>query len=148
MGNGDSAASRADTVDSGRPALNQKRGDMEIVRTAVLQRMQLIVGDKTYTIEFPLPSVMAAEVKLGRSLKTPHDWFCAEAKDIPALLEAGLKRHHPDVTPEDVLAICDGLNAESYVEITEALGAMNFPKWLEKFREASKRPNGQSADAS
>lgn len=125
---------------------------MEIVKTAVLQRMWLVAGEKTYTVEFPLTAVMRAEEKLGRSLKTPGDWFCAQAKDIPALLEAGLAKHHPDVTEEDVKAICDGLNAEAYVEITEALGALNFPKWLERFKEnlekAKTRPNGLSADAS
>jgi hypothetical protein len=116
---------------------------MEIVKSVVLQRMLLQVGDVSYTIEYPLTSVMKAEEKLGRALKSPSDWFCAQAKDIPALLEAGLAKHHPNVTPEEVQAICDGLSAEAYVEVTEALGALNFPKWLERFKETLEKSQGK-----
>lgn len=106
------------------------------IRAAVIPSLLLKLDDsQSYTVEYPLSAVIAAEEKLGRSLKAAADWFCAPAKDVPALLEAGLRRHHPDITPEEVQSICDRLNAEAYTELTEALGALNFPAWLARFKE-------------
>ena len=115
------------------------------LRAAVIPSLLLQVGETTYTVEFPLPAVIAAEEKLGRSLKAPADWFCAPAKDVPALLEAGLRRHHKGITSEEVQAICDHLNAEAYTELTEALGALNFPGWLARFKENLERAKGDKS---
>lgn len=125
---------------------------MQVIKTAVQQVLKLVAGDKEYTVEFPLTSVMKAEDKLGRSLKGPSDWFGAQTKDIPVLLWAGLLKHHPDVDLEDAQEICEGFNAEMCAEVLDALGALNFPKWLERFKESleksKKRPNVPSVAAS
>ncbi len=97
--------------------------------------MTLSVDGVPYTLEFPLSAVVKAEEKIGRSLKSPGDWFTAPAKDIPALLEAGLSRHHPDVTPEAIAAICDRLDPESYATFAEALGALAFPRFTARYKE-------------
>jgi hypothetical protein len=123
---------------------------------AVKQPLTLKVSGKEYLVEFPLAAVIQAEAKLGRSLKTPADWLCAPAADIPVLLAAGLVKHHPDVTPEEIKAISDGLDPESINEFTEALGALAFPKWLARYKESLTKlqeakgvsPNAASADAS
>jgi hypothetical protein len=106
-----------------------------VVELAVKRPLILKTNDREYTIEYPLSAVIKAEEKLGRSLKSPADWFGAPAKDIPALLEAGLSTHHPDVTPEEIKAICDGISPEAYTEFTEAIGAVAFPRWLARFKE-------------
>jgi hypothetical protein len=127
---------------------------MDVLKTAVTPHLTLEVDEKKYLVEFPLPAVITAEEKIGRSLKSPADWFCAPAKDVPALLEAGLSRHHPDVTAEDIQAICDRLNPEAYAEVTEALGALAFPRFtarykenLEKLQAKGQSPKAESADA-
>jgi hypothetical protein len=102
---------------------------------AVTPTLPLEIGDKRYTLEFPLAAVVKAEEKIGRSLKAASDWFCAPAKDIPALLEAGLSRHHPDITPEEISSICECINPESYAEFAEALGALAFPRFTARYRE-------------
>jgi hypothetical protein len=106
-----------------------------VVELAVKRPLILKTNGREYTIEYPLSAVIKAEEKLGRSLKTPADWFGAPAKDIPALLEAGLSKHHPEVTEAEVQAICDELSPEAYTEFTEAIGAVAFPRWLAKFKE-------------
>ena len=108
---------------------------MDVLRLAGTPGMTLEVGDRKYTIEFPLPAVAKAEAKLGRSLKNPADWFGAEAKDVLALLEAGLSKHHPNVTPDELSAICDALGPEAYGELAGALGALAFPGFTARYKE-------------
>ena len=132
-----------------------KTNVVEFVERAVKPTLVLLVEGKEYTVEYPLSSVIKAETKLGRSLKSPADWFCAKAEDLPALLEAGLGKHHPELTTEEVQAICEGIGPETYTEVTEALGALNFPHFLARYQEGLEKarkggalPNAQSADAS
>jgi hypothetical protein len=118
-----------------------------LVELVVKQPLILKTAEREYVIEFPLSAVIKAEEKLGRSLKAPADWFGAPAKDIPALLEAGLSKHHPDVTPEEIQAICDGISPEAYTEFTEAIGAVAFPRWLARFKENLEKLKGTSPKA-
>jgi hypothetical protein len=97
--------------------------------------MSLVVGGTSYTLAFPLAAVIDAEEKLGRSLKTPADWFNAPAKDVPVLLRAGLAKHHPSISEHEVAAITDELTPEAVIEITNALGTLAFPRFVEKFEE-------------
>lgn len=108
---------------------------MNVLEFAVTPHLLLRIGEKEYRIEFPLTAVIQAEAKIGRSLKNPGDWFGAAAKDIPALLEAGLSRHHPDVAQAEVFAICDQLNPEAYAEFAEALGTLAFPRFTARYKE-------------
>jgi hypothetical protein len=119
---------------------------MNNLELAVRQPLMLIAGGREYTIEFPLPAVIAAEEKLGRSLKTPADWLCAPAKDIPSLLAAGLMKHHPDVTAEDIAIICDDLGPEACTEFTEALGAVAFPRFLARYKENLEKIQKRAAE--
>jgi hypothetical protein len=90
-------------------------------------RLELLVAGKRYVIQFSLHALISAEEKVGHSLRKPQDWFGAPAKDIPALLEAGLSKHHPEVTSAEVRAFCDTFNAEMCATVTEAFGAIAFP---------------------
>lgn len=126
-----------------------------VVESAVKQPLIFKADGKEYTIEYPLSSVIQAEAKLGRPLKGPNDWFGAHAKDVPALFHAGLRKHHPDVTEDEVKVICEeGFGPETYTLFTEAIGAIAFPRWLAQFqknletlKETGKSPNVPSADA-
>ena len=106
---------------------------------AVCPTMGLQIDGTEYVLEFNLAATIQAEEKLGRSLKSPGDWFTASAKDIPALLEAGLSRHHPDVTPAEITAICDRMSPEMCGTFAEALGALAFPRFTARFKENLER---------
>lgn len=109
---------------------------MSTLESAVIPSLTLKVDSREYTVEFPLSAIIQAEEKTGRSLKSLADWFNVQTKDIPALLEAGLSKHHPDVKPEDVQAICDRLNPESLDEVQYALCKLAFPRFMARIEEA------------
>jgi len=107
----------------------------KVLELAVRQPLTLKVDGVDYTVEFPLSSVVIAEEKIGRGLKSPADWFGLPDKDIPAVLEAGLIKHHADKAGEIARLVCDALGPESSAEFTEALGAMAFPRFLARYKE-------------
>lgn len=121
----------------------------EVIKLAVRPTLNLSVDGKLYRVDFPLSAVVLAEEKTGRSLKGPADWYGSPAKDLPALLAAGLTRHHPEITEAEVAAICDRLDPEAIGSVTEALGALAFPRWtrnyhanMEKLRKAGQAVTG------
>ena len=65
-------------------------------------------------------------------------------KDIPALLEAGLSKHHPDIKPEDITAICDRLNPEALDEVQYALCSLAFPQTMARLETSRLSPKEQS----
>lgn len=119
------------------------------LESAVIPTLALVVGEKSYTVEFPLAAVVQAEEKTGTSLKEFSSWLHLPIKHIPAVLEAGLSKHHPDVTPEEIQSICDRLNPEALDEVHYALCKLAFPRRMELLEEAQKKPipNVQSGDA-
>lgn len=112
-----------------------------IVETAVIPVLTLKAGGKDYLVEFPLTAVIKAEEKLGRSLKSFQEWWDMRAQDIPSVLEAGLSKHHPEVTPEQMQAICDGLNPESLNVLRYAMCKLAFPKVMERWEESRLKGN-------
>jgi hypothetical protein len=106
-----------------------------LIESAVIPALTLKVEGREYTVEFPLSAVIKAEEKLGRSLKSPKEWFEVPSRDIPALLEAGLSKHHKDVTPEELQSICDRLNPEALDEVLYALCRLAFPKYVAVLEE-------------
>jgi hypothetical protein len=115
------------------------------IQSAVIPSLLLNVGDRAYTVVFPLSAIVRLEDKLGRSLKTLQDWLSVPAKDIPALIEAGLSKHHPDVTAAEITAICDCLNPEALDEIQYALCSLAFPRMMARIeanRAKALSPNG------
>jgi hypothetical protein len=112
-----------------------------IIQSAVIPSLLLKVNGETaqeYVVEFPLPAVIEAEEKVGHSLTTVQDWFCLKPKDIPIVLEAGLRKHHPDVTAETVQAICANLNPEALDEVHYALCKLAFPRIMAAIEQAKK----------
>lgn len=103
------------------------------VELAAIPSLLLTVDGREYTVEFPLSSVLFAEEKLGRPLKTLQDWFGLECKDIQGVLVAGLRKHHARESENvDVAArICETLNPEALDEVQYALCKLAFPrrKW-------------------
>jgi hypothetical protein len=116
-------------------------------RAQVIPSLTLEFGEGSYKVEFPLPSVALAEQKLGRSLRSPSEWFAAKAEDIPVLLYAGLRRHHPDITEDRLREMCEPLDPEAIGEVAAALGALAFPRWTEQYEKnlATLREKGQPA---
>lgn len=102
---------------------------------AVIPSLSLVIGQKLYTVTFPLSAVAKAENVTGKSLKSLPDWFNLETKDIPAVLEAGLYMHHPDIDAADICAICDQLNPESLDEVLYALCSLAFPRRMKAYEE-------------
>lgn len=102
---------------------------------AVIPSLSLVVGEFLYTVEFPLTAVIKAEEKIGRSLKSLTDWFNLQAKDVPAVLEAGLSKHHPDIQPGTIQSICDQLNPEALDEVLYALCNLAFPRRMALIEE-------------
>jgi hypothetical protein len=120
------------------------------LEAAVIPSLLLTVGDVSYTVEFPLTAVIQAEEKTGKSLKSLNEWFNLQAKDVPAVLAAGLSKHHPDIEPGAVQAICDTLNPEALDEVLYALCKLAFPRRMAFIEEHSAKgktsPNGQGGD--
>lgn len=115
------------------------------IQSAVIPSLALKVDCKEYTLEFPLSAIIRVEEKIGRPLKTLQDWLSVPAKDIPALIEAGLSKHHPDVTPEEITYICDTLNPEALDEVQYALCSLAFPRMMARIeanRAKALSPNG------
>jgi hypothetical protein len=123
---------------------------MNVIESAVIPRLALKVDGREYRVEFPLSAVIKAEEKTGRSLKSLADWFTLSAKDVPAVLEAGLSKHHADVKEADIQAICDRLNPEALDEILYALCKLAFPRRMSAIEEERAKgktsPNAQSGD--
>ncbi len=121
------------------------------IEAAVIPSLALRVAGKEYTVEFPLSALIRAEEKTGHSLKSLKDWFDLSSRDVPAVLEAGLSKHHADIKPEDVQAICDALNPEALDEVLYALCKLAFPRRMAeleaKTAKGTPSPNVQSGDA-
>lgn len=123
----------------------------DVVKAAVIPTLNLVVEDKSYTVEFPLSAVVKAEHITGKSLKSLNDWFNLQPIDVPAVLEAGLLKAHPDVTAEEISAICDRLNPEALDEVLYALCKLAFPRRMAAIEESNVKrktsPNVQGGAA-
>lgn len=121
------------------------------LEAAVIPTLLLKVSGREYTVEFPLSAVIQAEEKTGRNLKSLSDWFALPTRDIPAILAAGLSKHHPDVTEDELRDICDALNPEALDEVQYALCKLAFPRSMTRLEETRGKgkivPNALSADA-
>lgn len=119
------------------------------IESAVIPSLLLKVDEREYIVEFPLRAVAAAEAEIGRPLRCLQDWFSLQAKDIPAVLAAGLEKHHARAEGPRPLAIaseiCDRLNPEALDEVAYALCKLAFPRRMaaiEKDLEKEKKsPN-------
>jgi len=97
--------------------------------------------DREYTVEYPLSSVIKAEVAVGHSLKSLADWFDIKWEEVHLILHAGIvgsvappeeARGAVGVTVEEIRKLCEDLGAEGVLEIQHALTRLNFPRTLEK----------------
>lgn len=125
----------------------------EKLQLAAVPALLLTVDGEPFRIEFPLRAVAVLEEELGRPLRTPQAWLGLPAKDIPAVLAAGLTKHHADVAEKLTDTICENLNPEGLDEVLYALCRLAFPRYIARFEEhQAKRkgnalPNEQSGDA-
>jgi hypothetical protein len=103
-------------------------------------------AEEVFTVEFPLSAVVAAEEKLGRSLKWVSDWYELKWTEVPTVLHAGLLKHHPEVTLETITAFCEELGAEGVLEVRHALICLNFPRTIQKVM-SNTSPNVPSGGA-
>jgi hypothetical protein len=125
-----------------------------VIQAAVIPSLTLKVEDAEYVAEFPLSAVIELEKAIGRELKTLQQWLALKAEDIPTVLKAGLLKHHPEVTAEQIASICNRLNPEALDEVHYSLCKLAFPRAMEALdkvlaerMERTAPKNGGSADA-
>jgi len=116
------------------------------IESAVIPSLLLKVDGREYIVEFPLSAIIRAESKTDKPLKSLQDWLNLQAADVPSILEAGLSKHHPEVTAEELTAICDQLNPEALDEVLYALCALAFPRRMAALEARAQKgtasPNG------
>lgn len=109
---------------------------------------EVFLGEKKYTLAFPLKSVVTIEEKLGKPMRQLRDWLEIQPKDMPAIIEAGLARFHAETAESDAAEIISMLPSEQIDELHYALCKLAFPKSLEKLEEFRKNqaesPNVES----
>ena len=132
----------------------------DVLEIAVRETKIVRIGEREYTLTFPVAAVVVLEQKLGRSMKHSTDWFRIKAEEVQPCLEAGLTHHHPEEAATVAAEICNTLDPEAIDSVVDALCATACPKaWgrlLEEMAKARQRlqkglspvPNGQGADAS
>lgn len=126
------------------------------LKLEAMKTMPLTVGGTTYQLCYPFSSVILAEQKTGRELKDARDWFGMPFKDLPAILEAGLSRFHPEVTPEQIKEWLDGFNPETCNNFVSGLAALAWPEFTRQVQELQEKaragtgqetsPNAPSGD--
>lgn len=122
---------------------------MNALETAVSPALLLKVDGNNYTVSFPLSAVAQLEEAIGRPMRTPQAWLGLPAKDVQAVLKAGLQRvQGEEVAQKLAVQICDGLNPEAMCEVLYALTKLAFPKFMEELekRTKAKSPNAPSGD--
>jgi hypothetical protein len=83
---------------------------------------QLVVGDRSYTLRFSVRAMAALQDHFGLNSLTAVGQKLQESandlsvKDMTALLWAGLRTHHPEVTMDQALGILDELGVEGMQE--------------------------------
>lgn len=102
---------------------------------AVAAPLAVTVDDRVYTVEFPLPSVVALEKAIKRSMKTAQDWFKISTAELPDVLWAGLLKHHQDDALRVASLICNGLNPEAIETTIDAVCAAAWPEAMRKYQE-------------
>lgn len=122
---------------------------MKAIEAAVNPMLLLKVDGQNYTVIFPLSAVAQLEDTIGRPMRTPQAWLGLPAKDVHAVLQAGLAKAHPDVSAAVATQVCEGLNPESLCEVLYALTKLAFPKFMEELeKRTAKSPNAPSGDGS
>ena len=117
------------------------------LKSEVFPELTLSVDGKDYWLCFPLPAVIRAEEVVGHSLKSLHDWFNIDVKHIPAIIRAGLSKHHPTITESEIQQIIDNLTPEAVDELHYALCKLAFPRAMSLIEARAKEkssPNAQS----
>jgi hypothetical protein len=124
---------------------------MNVLQLETRPLLEIRLGeDRTYMVEYPVTAVVAAEKASGKTLKSVAEWFDLDLLDVAPVLHAGLAKHHPDVSLDEIKALCENLGAEGVLEIRHALIQLNFPLTMGKIEKArrSKSPNVTSGAVS
>lgn len=103
------------------------------------------VNDRPVRVDFPLPVVAELEKQLSHGMKLPADWFRMETHEVPTVLEAGLKRYHPDDAKELATAICDVTGPEGIGQLMDLLCAAAWPKFMARMQEQVEKSKAQTA---
>jgi hypothetical protein len=115
---------------------------MKTIEASAIPSLLLKVDGKDYTVTYPLSAVAQLEEQLQRPLRTPQGWLGLPAKDLPAVLAAGLSKHNDADTARTVAAaVSEGLNPEGLCEVLYALAKLAFPKVMEDIEQRTKSPN-------
>lgn len=122
----------------------------------------LKIGDATYQVVFSILAIVALRDhwglesddqvllkldKMGRDLSTTSGQAKIDFRAVGDLLWAGLRRHHPDVTPDQCLSMLDDAGLEGLPNIMSTiLSTLSAAAPPEGARQARppKRVNGKS----
>lgn len=96
-----------------------------------------------YKLVYDYAAIKAAEDTTGIDLKDVREWSKVKSQHMPALVHAGLRRHHPEVTVDDVNRF---LSPASQTAIQDAIFELLFPGLIAKIQEA-KSKESQSPNA-
>jgi hypothetical protein len=120
---------------------------MQTLESAVMPSLTLVVGEKLYTVAFPLSCVIQAENKTGLSLKTLRDWLNAPWSAIPGILAAGLVGcgYGSDGADDVAHDICEQLGPEGISSVHEALCTLAFPRAMAELDELVRKRRDKDA---
>ena len=130
----------------------------DVLEIAVKERKIIRVGDRDYSLVFPVPVVAALEETIGRSMKSTADWLRIQTKEVQAVLEAGLSHYHPQEAKDLAATLCTMLEPEEIENVVDALCVAACPKGMARLKEEIEKarvrfnkglplPNVQGADA-
>jgi hypothetical protein len=101
-------------------------------------------GETTYKLTYDYAAIKRAEDSTGVDLKDFKEWSKIKSSHTPALVHAGLHRHHSEVTLEQVTGF---LHPATQVAVQNAIFELLFPGLREKIEAAQTKeaqlPNAQ-----
>jgi hypothetical protein len=97
-----------------------------------------------YKLQYDYAALKQFEDVAGIDLKDVAQWKNVKSHMMPALVHAGLGRHHPEITINEVAGF---LHPSTQTAVQDAVFELIFPGLIDKIREAqekdNKRPNAE-----
>lgn len=108
---------------------------MNVIEIKTKDRQLFRVGERDFSIAFPLPMVAELEDKVGRPMRSPSDWLRVKTSEVQAILEAGFKHYHPTEAGSVATQISETLDPEGIETVIDALCWAACPKAMGRLQE-------------
>ena len=96
-----------------------------------LQDVDVTIGGRSFRLRYSIKATLALRDKwgLGSDREVQARMSKPTMSDFVDIFWAGLRTHHPEVTPDDVLTLLDDAGAEGMASaVTQALSAASPPE--------------------